>query len=172
MSPLRQNNLVSMYSSVALSKDSYSVISAFCTENNIPQCISYINQVLQNFVYYCSAWFVLEITQWPKMTMTCVLFYSQELASLGLSSTCIEASSPGGASLNTVPALNAMYELLQIHRRNMCTLEELEKEQLKKSSTLEHMQMSNSRLKACMVGVLGLLLSAVLTQDIVLFISL
>ncbi|XP_055359559.1 synovial sarcoma, X breakpoint 2 interacting protein a isoform X2 [Betta splendens] len=40
-----------------------------------------------------------------------------------------------------------MYELLQIHRRNMCTLEALEKEQLKKSSSLEHMQMSNSRLK-------------------------
>ncbi len=77
-------------------------------------------------------------------------FLSQELASLGLSSTCIEASSPGGAGLSTVPALNAMYELLQIHQRNMCTLEELEKEQLKKSSSLEHMQMNNSRLKARM----------------------
>ncbi|XP_056247001.1 synovial sarcoma, X breakpoint 2 interacting protein a [Seriola aureovittata] len=114
MSPSRQNNLVSMYSSLPLSKSSYSVISAFCTEDNIPQCIIYINQ---------------------------------ELASLGLSSTCIEASSPVGAGLNTVPALNAMYELLQIHRRNMCTLEELEKEQLKKCSTLEHIQMNNSRLK-------------------------
>ena len=79
--------------------------------------------------------------------MTQVLFLSQELDSLGLSSICIEASSPGGAGLSAVPALNAMYELLQIHRRNMCTLEELEKEQLKKTSSLEHMQMSNSRLK-------------------------
>eukprot|EP00064_Thunnus_orientalis_P013078 superscaffoldBa00002084_g13115 len=114
MSPSRQNNLVSMLSSLPLSKSSYNVISAFCTEDNIPQCISYINQ---------------------------------ELASLGLSSTSIEASSPGGAALNTVPALNAMYELLQIHRRTMGTLEELEKEQLKKSSTLEHIQMNNSRLK-------------------------
>ncbi|KAK2822561.1 hypothetical protein Q5P01_022626 [Channa striata] len=114
MSPSRQNNAVSMFSSVALSKSSYSVISAFCTEDNIPQCISYINQ---------------------------------ELTSLGLSSTCIEASSQGGVGLNAVPALNAMYEMLQIQRRNMCTLEELEKDQLKKSSTLEHVQMSNSRLK-------------------------
>ncbi|XP_035025750.1 synovial sarcoma, X breakpoint 2 interacting protein a isoform X1 [Hippoglossus stenolepis] len=114
MSPSRQNNLVSMYPSLALSKSSYNVISAFCTEDNTPQCILYINQ---------------------------------ELSSLGLSSTCIEASSPGGAVLSTVPALNAMYELLQIHRRNMGTLEELEREQLKKSSTLEHMQMNNSRLK-------------------------
>lgn len=114
MSPSKQNNLLSMYSSLSLSKSSYSVISAFCTEDNIPQCISYINQ---------------------------------ELASLGLSSTCIEASSPGAAGLNPVPALNATYELLQIHRRTMCSLEELEREQLKKSSTLEHVQMNNSRLK-------------------------
>lgn len=80
-------------------------------------------------------------------TMTTVFILSQELASLGLSSTCIEATAPGGAGLSTVPALNAMYELLQIHRRNMGTLEDLEREQLKKSSTLEHIQMSNSRLK-------------------------
>uniref|UniRef100_UPI003AAA24EF synovial sarcoma, X breakpoint 2 interacting protein a n=1 Tax=Centroberyx gerrardi TaxID=166262 RepID=UPI003AAA24EF len=113
MSPSRQNNLVSMYS-LPLSKSSYNVISAFCTEENIPQCISYINQ---------------------------------EIASLGLSSTCIEASSAGGASLNTVPALNAMYELLQVQRRSRCSLEELEKEQLKNCSTLDHLQISNSRLK-------------------------
>lgn len=81
-----------------------------------------------------------------------ILFLSQELSSLGFSSPCIEASSPGRAGLNTVPALNAMYELLQIHRRNMGTLEELEKEHLKKSGSLEHMQMNNSRLKACITG--------------------
>ncbi|XP_022046844.2 synovial sarcoma, X breakpoint 2 interacting protein a [Acanthochromis polyacanthus] len=113
MSPSRRNNLVSMYS-FPFSKSSYSELSAFCIEDNIPQCISYINQ---------------------------------ELASLGLSSTCIEAISPGGTGLSTVPALNAMYELLQIHRRNMCNLEELEREHLRKSSTLEHVQMSNTRLK-------------------------
>lgn len=44
MSPSRQNNYVSMYS-LPLSKSSYSVISAFCTEDNISPCISYINQV-------------------------------------------------------------------------------------------------------------------------------
>ncbi|KAM9322039.1 synovial sarcoma, X breakpoint 2 interacting protein a isoform 1-T2 [Pholidichthys leucotaenia] len=113
VSPTRQNNLESMYS-MPLSKSSYGVISAFCREDSIPQCISYI---------------------------------SQELASLGLSSTCIEATSPGGAGLNAVPALNAIYELLQIHRRAMNSLEELEKEQLKKANTLEHVQMNNTRLK-------------------------
>ncbi|XP_068605135.1 synovial sarcoma, X breakpoint 2 interacting protein a [Brachionichthys hirsutus] len=114
MSPLRQNNLLSTYPSLPLSKSSYSMISAFCAEDNIPQCILYINQ---------------------------------ELASLGFSSTCIEAGSAGRASLNPVPVLNAVYELLQIHRRNMSNVEQLETEQLKKSSSLEHMQMNNSRLK-------------------------
>ncbi|XP_047224569.1 synovial sarcoma, X breakpoint 2 interacting protein a isoform X2 [Girardinichthys multiradiatus] len=111
MSPSRHNH-VSVYS-LPLSKSSCSVISAFCTEDNVPRCITYLNQ---------------------------------ELSSLGLS-MCVEAGSPEGASLNAVPAINAMYELLQIHRQNMCTLEEMEEEQLKKLSTLEHMQTSNSRLK-------------------------
>ncbi|TWW73758.1 Afadin- and alpha-actinin-binding protein [Takifugu flavidus] len=115
MSPTRPNNVSSMYPCLPLTKNSYSVISAFCTEDNIPQCISYINQ---------------------------------ELSSLGLSSPCIGATSAGRPSLNTVLALNAMYEMVQIHRRSMSTLEELEKEHLKKSSSLEHMQTNNSRLKA------------------------
>uniref|UniRef100_A0A667YEQ0 Synovial sarcoma, X breakpoint 2 interacting protein a n=1 Tax=Myripristis murdjan TaxID=586833 RepID=A0A667YEQ0_9TELE len=113
MSPSRQNNFVSMHS-LPLSKSSYNVISAFCTEDNIPQCISYINQ---------------------------------EIASLGLSSSCIKASSAGGASLDTVSALNIMYELLQVHWRSQGSLGELEREQLKNSSTLDHLQISNSRLK-------------------------
>uniref|UniRef100_A0A3B5MKT6 Synovial sarcoma, X breakpoint 2 interacting protein a n=1 Tax=Xiphophorus couchianus TaxID=32473 RepID=A0A3B5MKT6_9TELE len=111
MSPSRHNH-VPVYS-LPLFRSSYSVISAFCTEDNVPQSISYLNQ---------------------------------ELAVLGLS-MCIEASLSEGASLKAVPVLNAMYELLQIHKRNMCALEEMEKEQLKKLSTLEHIQISNSRLK-------------------------
>lgn len=79
-----------------------------------------------------------------------VSFPLQELSSLGLSSPCIGATSAGRPSLDTVLALNAMYEMVQIHRRSMNTLEELEKEHLKKSSSLEHMQTNNSRLKARM----------------------
>lgn len=52
MSPSRQNNLVSMFSSMPSSKSSYSLISAFCTEDNIPHCISYINQVWTVFWVY------------------------------------------------------------------------------------------------------------------------
>ncbi|CAN9502933.1 unnamed protein product [Ophioblennius macclurei] len=113
MSPSRQNNLTSGCS-LPLSKSSYSLISTFCTEDNVSNCMTYINQ---------------------------------ELSSLGLSSSCMEASSLGEAGLNAAPALNAVYELLRIHKRNMTNLEELEREQLRKSSTLEHMHSSNSRLK-------------------------
>ncbi|XP_077372893.1 synovial sarcoma, X breakpoint 2 interacting protein a [Festucalex cinctus] len=110
MSPSRQNNLVSLQ---PLSRNSYHLLTVFCTDDNIPQCVSYINQ---------------------------------ELSSLGLSS-CMVLSSVGSASLSAAPALNAAFELLQIHRRIMATLEDLEKKQLKNSSTLDHMQMSNSRLR-------------------------
>ncbi|XP_019739198.1 afadin- and alpha-actinin-binding protein-like [Hippocampus comes] len=110
MSPSRQNNLVSLQ---PMSRNCRNPLPVFCTDDNISQCVSYINQ---------------------------------ELSSLGLSSY-MEQSSAGPAGLSAVPALNAAFELLQVHRHTMATLEELEREQLKKSSTLDHMQMSNSRLK-------------------------
>ncbi|KAK6302808.1 hypothetical protein J4Q44_G00271630 [Coregonus suidteri] len=106
LSPSRHhNNLPTMHN----------VLSAFCTEENVPQCTSYINQ---------------------------------EMESLGFSSACIESSSPeGSGGLNTVPALNVMYELLQMHHRSQRSLQEQETEQLKCSSALEHLQITNSRLK-------------------------
>uniref|UniRef100_A0A8C7VX45 Uncharacterized protein n=1 Tax=Oncorhynchus mykiss TaxID=8022 RepID=A0A8C7VX45_ONCMY len=102
-------------STMPLSKSSYNVLSAFCTEDNVPRCISYINQ---------------------------------EMDSLGFSSACIEASSPEvSGGLNTVPALNSMYELLQMQRRSQHSLQEQEAESLKSSSALEYLQITNSRLK-------------------------
>lgn len=86
MSPLRPNNLASLYSSVPLSKNSYSVISAFCTEENISQCIIYINQVWGGGGWYHHDWikplfflfFKLNAfrlhEQWQSVTMSCSLF--------------------------------------------------------------------------------------------------
>lgn len=146
MSPTRPNNVSSMYPCLPLSKNSYSVISAFCTEDNIPQCISYINQVRKFEIIPV----LLGATGLTLYRSSSVSFPLQELSSLGLSSPCIGAASPGRPGLNTVSTLNAMYQMVQIHRRSMSALEELEKEHLKKSSSLEHMQTNNSRLKACM----------------------
>ncbi|CAL8280656.1 unnamed protein product [Lota lota] len=112
LSPSRQNYDSLYSSSLLLAKSSHNVLSAFCIEENVPQCILYINQ---------------------------------ELVSLGLSSMCI--ATPVDATLNAVPALNAMYELLQAQRRSRRSLEELEMDQLRTSSTLEHLQTGNYRLK-------------------------
>lgn len=98
--------------SQSLSKNSYNILSAFCTEENVPQCISYIEQ---------------------------------EVSTLGFPSLCGESSRSTG--LSTIHVLNTMYELLQLHRRGLRTVEELETEQLKSISDMEHVQHSNSRLK-------------------------
>ncbi|XP_053351666.1 synovial sarcoma, X breakpoint 2 interacting protein a isoform X1 [Clarias gariepinus] len=95
------------------STHSYSVLSAFCTEDNVLQCVSYINQ---------------------------------EASSLGLCGVCVD--SRGGANaLNAVPALNLLYELVQLHRKHLRALQDLEHRQLKSCSDLEHLQHNNSRLK-------------------------
>ncbi|KAL6491552.1 hypothetical protein MHYP_G00018970 [Metynnis hypsauchen] len=107
MSPSRHS------SSTALPKHSYSVLSAFCTEENIQQCVAYINQ---------------------------------EASSLGLSGVALDSGGPG-VSLSAVSALNLLYELLQLNRRNQRHLQELESQQLKNCSNLEHLQTNNSRLK-------------------------
>ncbi|KAL7875335.1 hypothetical protein AOLI_G00102980 [Acnodon oligacanthus] len=107
MSPSRHS------SSTALPKHSYSVLSAFCTEENVQHCITYINQ---------------------------------EASSLGLSGVSLDSGSPR-FSLSAVSAVNLLYELLQLNRRNQRHLQELESQQLKNSSNLEHLQTNNSRLK-------------------------
>ncbi|XP_030218763.1 synovial sarcoma, X breakpoint 2 interacting protein a [Gadus morhua] len=112
LSSSRQNHDSLYSSSLPLSKSSHNVLSAFCIEENVPQCILYINQ---------------------------------ELSSLGLASMCI--ATPVEATLNSVPALNAMYELLQAQRRSQRSLEALEQDLLRTSSTLEHLQTGNYRLK-------------------------
>ncbi|KAJ8408506.1 hypothetical protein AAFF_G00259200 [Aldrovandia affinis] len=109
MSPSRHDTLNVPKS---LSKNSYNILSAFCTEENVSQCISYINQ---------------------------------EVSSLGFPSVCGESS--GSRGLSTVAVLNTMYELLQLHRRGLRTVEDLETDQLKSNSDLEYAQLGNSRLK-------------------------
>ncbi|XP_067308375.1 synovial sarcoma, X breakpoint 2 interacting protein a isoform X2 [Pseudorasbora parva] len=111
MSPSRQNSHHSLHSTMALPKTSYSVLSAFCTEDNIAQCITYINQ---------------------------------EVCSLGLTGVSFESKSGG---LSAVPVLNVLYEVLQLQRRAQRALHELESQQLKNGSDLEHLQHNNCRLK-------------------------
>uniref|UniRef100_A0A8C5N1K3 Synovial sarcoma, X breakpoint 2 interacting protein a n=1 Tax=Gouania willdenowi TaxID=441366 RepID=A0A8C5N1K3_GOUWI len=79
----------------------------------------------------------------------CVSYITQELASLDLSPWlgALSGVSGSGVSLDVVSALNVMMELLQVQRRTMKRVKELQEEHLKTSNTLEHLQIHNSRLK-------------------------
>ncbi|XP_041133056.1 synovial sarcoma, X breakpoint 2 interacting protein a isoform X2 [Polyodon spathula] len=101
-----------MHCSQPLSKNSYNILNAFCTEENVVQCISYINQ---------------------------------EMSSLGIPT--ISNGSNGKTDLNLVSVLNTIYELLQLWRKSMRTMEDLENQQLKSNSDLDHLHSSHSKAK-------------------------
>ncbi|XP_072516162.1 afadin- and alpha-actinin-binding protein-like [Salminus brasiliensis] len=75
----------------------------------------------------------------------CMLYISQELSSLGLPSIFYNMN--GIRELDVIAALNGMYDLLQLHRRAVGMVEELEVEQLKVSSDLHCQQLTSSKLK-------------------------
>ncbi|XP_041862436.1 afadin- and alpha-actinin-binding protein-like isoform X2 [Melanotaenia boesemani] len=98
-------------SSLPLHKNSY-MLSTFCTQHNVQECLSHINQ---------------------------------EVSSLGLPPVWTESG--GGSELNIVAVLNCMYDLIQLHRRGLRTLENMEVEQLKSSSNVDFLQLTSTRLK-------------------------
>ncbi|XP_039984760.1 afadin- and alpha-actinin-binding protein-like [Xiphias gladius] len=106
-SPLRQFS----QSSLSLHRNSY-MLSTFCTEHNVQECLSHINQ---------------------------------EVSSLGLPPVWTESA--GIPQLNVVAVLNCMYDLIQLHRRGVQTLENMEVEQLKSSSNVDYLQLTSTRLK-------------------------
>ncbi|XP_076880441.1 afadin- and alpha-actinin-binding protein-like isoform X2 [Brachyhypopomus gauderio] len=78
-------------------------------------------------------------------TSECMMYISQELLALGLSSIFFDLN--GIRELDVIPALNSMYGLLQLHRRAVGMVAELEVEQLRVSSDLHCQQLSSSKLK-------------------------
>ncbi|XP_054459356.1 afadin- and alpha-actinin-binding protein-like [Anoplopoma fimbria] len=105
-SPLRQFN----QSSLPLHRNY--ILSTFCTEHNVQECLSHINQ---------------------------------EMSSLGLPPVWTESS--GSTEMNVVAVLNCIYDLIQLHRRGLRTLENMEVEQLKSSSNVDYLQFTNTQLK-------------------------
>ncbi|XP_042271923.1 afadin- and alpha-actinin-binding protein-like isoform X1 [Thunnus maccoyii] len=75
----------------------------------------------------------------------CLLHISQEVSSLGLPPVWTESS--GSSEFNVVAVLNCMYDLIQLHRRGLRTLENMEVEQLKSNSNLDCLQLTSTRLK-------------------------
>ncbi|XP_061594357.1 afadin- and alpha-actinin-binding protein-like [Cololabis saira] len=88
------------------------VLSTFCTENNMQECLSHINQ---------------------------------EMTLLGLPP--VWTISGSSSDLNIVAVLNCMYDLIQLHRRGLRTLENMEVEQLRSSSNVDFLQLTNTSLK-------------------------
>uniref|UniRef100_A0A4W4E9Z6 Synovial sarcoma, X breakpoint 2 interacting protein b n=1 Tax=Electrophorus electricus TaxID=8005 RepID=A0A4W4E9Z6_ELEEL len=78
-------------------------------------------------------------------TSECMLYISQELLALGFPSIFFDLN--GLRELDVISALNSMYGLLQMHRRAVGMLAELEVEQLRVSSDLHCQQLTNSKLK-------------------------
>ncbi|KAG7282862.1 hypothetical protein CRUP_020700 [Coryphaenoides rupestris] len=89
-----------------------SVLTSFCTEDNVLECRSYVNQ---------------------------------EVSTLGLRAVWTPAD--GATELNVVAALNSMYELIQLHRRGVRALDDMEEERLRSCSNADFLQLSHSRLK-------------------------
>ncbi|KAK2835460.1 hypothetical protein Q5P01_015944 [Channa striata] len=98
-------------SSLPLHRNSY-MLSTFCTEHNVQECLTHINQ---------------------------------EVTCFGLSPVWTESAS--SSELNVVAVLNCMYDLIQLHRRGIRTLENMEVEQLKSTSSVDHLQFMSTRLK-------------------------
>ncbi|XP_067369966.1 afadin- and alpha-actinin-binding protein-like isoform X2 [Channa argus] len=86
--------------------------STFCTEHNVQECLTHINQ---------------------------------EVSSFGLPPVWTEAAS--SSDLNVVAVLNCMYDLIQLHRKGLRTLENMEVEQLKSTSNVDHLQFTSTQLK-------------------------
>ena len=69
----------------------------------------------------------------------------QEVSSLGLPPVWAESGS--SSEMNVVAVLNCMYDLIQMHRRGLRSLENMEVEQLKSSSNVDYLQLTSTRLK-------------------------
>ncbi|XP_072918619.1 synovial sarcoma, X breakpoint 2 interacting protein a isoform X3 [Hemitrygon akajei] len=74
----------------------------------------------------------------------CIAYLNQELATLGFPSFY---TGEAQEALNLVAILNCTYDLLQLHRKNLRTLEDMETQHLKSSSDMDHLYHSQVKLK-------------------------
>nr|XP_004653708.1 afadin- and alpha-actinin-binding protein isoform X2 [Jaculus jaculus] len=115
MSPSSLYSQQVLCSSIPLSKNVHSFFSAFCTEENIEQSISYLDQ---------------------------------ELTTLGFPSLYEESKSEETKKgLNIVTVLNCMNELLVLQRKNLLAQENVETQNLKLGSDVDHLQSCYAKLK-------------------------
>ncbi|XP_057166507.1 afadin- and alpha-actinin-binding protein isoform X2 [Ursus arctos] len=115
MSPSSLYSQQVLCSSIPLSKNVHSFFSAFCTEENIEQSISYLDQ---------------------------------ELTTFGFPSLYEESKGKDTKrELNIVAVLNCMNELLVLQRKNLLAQENVETQNLKLGSDMDHLQNCYAKLK-------------------------
>ncbi|XP_041063527.1 synovial sarcoma, X breakpoint 2 interacting protein a isoform X2 [Carcharodon carcharias] len=74
----------------------------------------------------------------------CIAYLNQELTTLGFPSFYTEEAQK---ELNLEAILNCMYDLLQLHRKGLRALEDMETQNLKSSSDMDHLYHSQVKLK-------------------------
>ncbi|XP_073090312.1 afadin- and alpha-actinin-binding protein isoform X2 [Manis javanica] len=115
MSPSSLYSQQVLCSSIPLSKNVHSFFSAFCTEENIEQSISYLDQELTTFGF-------------PSL-------YEES------------KGKETKRELNIVTVLNCMNELLVLQRKNLLAQENVETQNLKLGSDMDHLQNCYAKLK-------------------------
>ncbi|XP_055441307.1 afadin- and alpha-actinin-binding protein isoform X3 [Bubalus kerabau] len=115
MSPSSLYSQQVLCSSIPLSKNVHSYFSAFCTEENIEQSISYLDQELTTFGF-------------PSL-------YEES------------KGKETKRGLNIVAVLNCMNELLVLQRKNLLAQENVETQNLKLGSDMDHLQNCYAKLK-------------------------
>nr|KAF6445261.1 SSX family member 2 interacting protein [Molossus molossus] len=115
MSPSSLYSQQVLCSSIPLSKNVHSFFSAFCTEENIEQSISYLDQELTTFGF-------------PSL-------YEES------------KGKETKRELNIVAVLNCMNELLILQRKNLLAQENVETQNLKLGSDMDHLQNCYAKLK-------------------------
>ncbi|XP_028918412.1 afadin- and alpha-actinin-binding protein [Ornithorhynchus anatinus] len=115
MSPSSSYTQRVLCSSVPLTKSVHNFFSAFCTEENVEQSISYLNQ---------------------------------ELTTLGFPSLYEESKGKETKrELSIIAVLNCINELLLLQHKNLRTQEDVETQNLKLGSDMDHLQSCYSKLK-------------------------
>ncbi|XP_056671391.1 afadin- and alpha-actinin-binding protein isoform X5 [Monodelphis domestica] len=115
MSPSSLYSQQILCASLPLAKNVHNFFRAFCTEENVDQSISYLDQ---------------------------------ELTTLGFPSLYEESKGKEvKRDLNIVAVLNCIHELLVLHRKNLLAQENVESQNLKLGSDMDHLQNCYSKLK-------------------------
>ncbi|XP_067892710.1 synovial sarcoma, X breakpoint 2 interacting protein a isoform X2 [Heterodontus francisci] len=120
------------------SPDSKEFIYRYTSRSKMSPCNSFIETLplfsSHNLSLFCT----------KENVEQCIAYLNQELTTLGFPSFYTEETQK---ELNLEAILNCMYDLLQLHRKGLRALEDMETQNLKSSSDMDHLYHSQVKLK-------------------------